>query len=121
MADIIRKLVPQGSVVFNKSITIGDGEQNSAVIELDGSSLVGVLFPASLTSTAMTFLVSSAADGTFVDLKSTTSGSALSYTVASSQYNAIDPAPFAGVQFLKIRLGSAESGAKELLLSLKGI
>lgn len=102
------------------SVAIANGQQSSAVIPCGGMALVGVLLPAAFTGTALTFEVCDTAGGTFVPLKSTTSGTALSYTVAQGTYAAIDPKDFYGVQFLKIKSGSAEGGARTLIVSLKG-
>ncbi len=102
-------------------VVIANGQQESAAVALDGFSLCGIIFPAAFTGTAVTFEASSAIDGTFVPVKSTTSGTALSYTVAQATYAAIDPKDFLGVSFLKIKSGSAEGAARTLLLALKGL
>lgn len=113
--------VPLGSLQSNVPLVIANGDQESAAIDLKGSSLVGILLPASFTGTAITFEVASAIDGTYVALKTAVGGTALSYTVAQNTYAAIDPKDFSGVRFLKLKSGSAEGGARTLLLSLKGI
>lgn len=100
---------------------IANGQQESAAIDCGGMALCGILLPAAFTGTALTFEVSDAIDGTFVPLKSTTSGSALSYTVAQGTYAAIDPKDFQGVRFLKVKSGTAEGGARTLKLALKGL
>lgn len=112
--------VPQGALVTaNASILIS--ATTSDVISTSGMSLVGVSVPTGFTGTAISFTVSDAADGTFVALKSTTSGTALSYTVAAATYAAIDPKDFYGVKFFKIVSGSTEAAARTLVCSLKGI
>lgn len=110
----------QGLTNPGLDIVIANGAQSSAAFNCGGMSLVGVLLPAAFTGTALTFEVSTAIDGTFVPLKSSTSGTALSYTVAQGTYCAIDPKDFHGVQFLKIKSGSAEGGARTLTCMLKG-
>lgn len=110
----------QGNFIPFKPVDIANTAQESEAIALNGFALCGILFPAAFTGTALTFEVSDAIDGTFVPLKSTTSGSALSYTVAQGTYAAIDPKDFQGVQFLKVKSGSAEGGARVLKLALKG-
>ena len=109
----------QGNFIVS-SAAIASGQTASAVVQLKGYSLVGVQLPAAFTGTTLTFQVSS--DGvTFVALKSTTSGTALSYTVAQGTYAAIDPVAFYGVNYLKIVSGSSEGANRVLAISLKGI
>lgn len=110
----------QGQMIPNASASIASGQTASSVIQLNGFSLVGVLLPAAFTGTAMTFQAS--VDGTnFFVVKSTISGSSLSYTVAQGNYYAIDPVPFYGIHYLKIVSGTAEGAARTLTLALKGI
>lgn len=109
----------QGNFV-TRNATIANAATTSDAIALGGMCLVGILLRA-FTGTALTFTVCDTIDGTFVPLKSTTSGSALSYTVAQNGYFAIDPTAFQGVQFLKIVSGSSEAAERTLVLSLKGL
>lgn len=110
----------QGYMKPAESTTIANGATTSAAINTGGMALVGIKIPAAFTGTAITFTVCDTIDGTYVPLKVTTSGTALSYTVAASGYYAIDPVNFQGVQFFKIVSGSAESGARTIVYSLKG-
>jgi len=110
----------QGTTIPGLSVTIANGQQSSSVIKMGGMALVGVFIPASFTGTAITFEACDTESGTYVPVKSTTSGTALSYTVAVSGYYAIDPAPFNGISFLKIKSGSAEGAARTLICTLKG-
>lgn len=109
--------------LFNPAqvVTIANGAQSSSYIAALGFVLCGFYTPAALTGTAMTFEVCDTPDGTFLPLKSTTSGTALSYTVAASGYYAVDPKDFMGVSYLKIKSGSAEGAARTIKLSLKGL
>lgn len=110
-----------GNMIPSVSVAIANGAQESALINLKGMALVGIQTPAALTSTALTF-ESCLSDGTAcVALKTSTSGTALSYTVTTSSYYAIDPKDFEGVLYLKIKSGSAEGAARILLCTLKGI
>jgi hypothetical protein len=110
----------QGNLNPAVPLVILNTAQESAAINLAGLSLVGIILPAAFTGTALTFEVSDSLAGTYVVLKSSTSGTSLSYTVAQGTYAAIDPKDFYGVQFLKIKSGSAEGADRTLLLSLKG-
>lgn len=103
------------------NVTIANGAQSSSLVKLNGFALVGISTPAALTGTAITFESCDVTGATCVPLKVTTSGTALSYTVTTSSYYAIDPAPFQGVQYLKLKSGSAEGAARTLVVSLKGL
>lgn len=103
------------------STTIPISTTTSAAISLKGMALVALKMPAALTGTAITFTACDTIDGTYVPLKVTTSGTALSYTVAASGYYAVDPAAFQGIPFLKIVSGSTEAAARTIVLSLKGL
>jgi|SRR5665213_235393 len=102
-----------------QSVTIADGEQISETISTGGFELCGINLPAAFTGTALTFLVCSTVDGTFLPLYNTSG--LVSYTVAQGRYIAINPADFHGVAFLQIQSGSAEGAARTLVCSMKGI
>jgi hypothetical protein len=119
------------SAAYNKSgyqgrtisaaATLLASTEKTAAIDLSGFTLVGIKLPATFTGTAITFEASDAIDGTFVAVKSTTSGTALSYTVAQNTWVALDPKDFYGLNFIKIVSGSDEAANRALVLSLKGL
>lgn len=110
----------QGNFQTSVPFSIANGAQFSSVINCAGFVLCGIFLPAAFTGTALTFLAS--LDGiTFSPIHSTTSGSALSYTVAQGNFCAIDPKDFYGVNYLQIKSGSAEGAARSLVASLRGI
>lgn len=101
------------------NVSIAASASESSLINTGGMCLCGIFVPTGFTGTALTFEAS--VDGTiFVAVKSTTSGSALSYTVAAGEYIAIDPKDFQGIQYLKIKSGSTETSARVLVCSMKG-
>lgn len=102
------------------STTIANGQTKSAVISTGGLALCGIILPAAFTGTTLTFEACDTAAGTFVPVKSTTSGTALSYTVAQGTFAAIDPKDFQGIAFLKIVSGSSEGALRTLKLAMKG-
>lgn len=110
-------VVPIGQIVTN-SVAIASSGTTSAAISTNGLSLVGLLFP-TITSTAVTFTVSSTVGGTYVPLYN--ASGAVSYTIASGRWVSINPADFAGVQFFKIVMGTSEGSARTIIASLKGI
>lgn len=110
----------QGNELTGVSASIANAAQESNLISLKGFTLVGIQTPSAFTGTALTF-EACASDGTgCVQVKTSTSGTALSYTVTTSSYYAINPADFQGIQFLKIKSGSSEGGARVLTCTLKG-
>lgn len=110
----------QGQFNPAQSVVIASSATDSAAISCGGLVLCGVKLPATFTGTAISFLMCDTVDGTYVAVKSTTSGTALSYTVAQGTYCAIDPRDFQGISFLKIKSGSTEGAARTLVCSLKG-
>lgn len=103
------------------SVVIANGATESGAITTGGQCLCGVLMPAAFTGTAITFEASSAVDGTYVPVYGSAGASVLSYVVGTSRYIAIDPKDFQGIEFLKIKSGSAEGAARTLVCSMKGI
>lgn len=100
--------------------TIAISTTTSAAIQTNGLSLVGIQLPAAFTGTAISFLGS--VDGTtYQAVKSTTSGTALSYTVAQGTYAAINPQDFYGLPFIKLVSGSTEVAARSFTVALKGL
>ncbi len=94
--------------------------QTVSTINANGLALVGIQLPAAFTSTTLTFYGS--IDGsTWQQVYVTTSGTALSYTVAQGHYVAIDPVPFYGLKYLQIKTGSDETATRSLTVSLKGL
>lgn len=110
-----------GNMLSGVSVTIANAAQESSLVTLNGFALVGIQTPSVFTGTALTF-ESCASDGTgCVPVKTSTSGTPLSYTVTTSSYYAIAPADFEGIAYLKIKSGSSEGAARTLVVSLKGI
>lgn len=102
--------MPQFETVEFRTATIADGATVSGAVSLEGDTLVGLITDAAMDSTAMTFQVSDAVDGTYVALYAP-GGSAVSATIAASRAIYLDPTIFGGWRFLKVVGGSAQSGA----------
>lgn len=114
------KAVPVEKNLVVAPATIALNATVSAAIPCNGLSLCGVQLPAAFTGTALSFQAS--VDGiTYQPVRSTTGGTALSYTVAQGEYIAIDPTPFYGVLYLKLVSGTAEGAARSFNVSLKGL
>lgn len=101
----------------NLSTTIPDGAtEPTAGSEVPiGNVLVGLILPASMTGTTVTFLTATTLAGTYVAIQDG-EGTDYSVTIASSKYVPVDPVKFLGARFLKIKSGTAETGAKVVTL-----
>ncbi len=113
--------IPEGALLTKVPLTIANGQQVSNVIETKGMSLIGVQIP-TFTGTALTFESCDDLAGTNpVPVKSTIAGTVLTYTVASNGYYIVAPDQLAGIEFLRVKSGTAEGGARTLLASLRGV
>jgi hypothetical protein len=102
-----------------RSVAIANGLTTSGALDLADNTLLGIMMPAAFTGTTLTFTAS--ADGvTYAALYDST-GAAVSVTVSTSRYIYIDPVIFAGVRYVKIVSGSAESGARTLALVVRPV
>lgn len=107
-------------VLVVAATSIASSGTTTPAIATQGLSLVGIQLPATFTGTTITFQGS--VDGTtYQVIKSTTSGTSLSYTVAQATYVAIDPTPFYGLKYIKLVSGSTEGGARSFSVALKGL
>lgn len=102
-----------GKVGFQTAdITVASGTQTSGVITLNGFGMVGLILPAALTSTVMTFQGSQ--DNTTFNALYNTSGTLLSIVIAPSRIVLFVPGDFVGLNYLKLILGTAE-GADRII------
>tara|TARA_R100001463_G_scaffold130936_1_gene190672 strand:+ start:17691 stop:18029 length:339 start_codon:yes stop_codon:yes gene_type:complete len=101
-----------------KQVTIdvsANGTQSSSV-NTDGMLLTGIVFPAAMTGSAITFDFS--VDGTnFYDVKET-DGTDVSYTVSAGDVVRVDPSgwAFASSGFIRLTSGSTEAADRDILL-----
>ena len=86
--------------------TIANGTALSAEVDMGADTLVGITMPAAWTAAALTFQVSTDGGVTFNEMNSS-AGSAVSFTVAASQYIAVDPTLWRGVNAVKVRSGTS--------------
>lgn len=98
------------STVCTSTVTIANTETTSGAADLGEMAVVGIQTPASLTGTSFSFLAS-ADNSTFVEVRKV-DGTVYTLTVTSSKYYVVPPADLAGIRYLKIVSGSAETGAK---------
>ena len=83
-----------------------DTQLSNNSIDMRGLVLVGLVMPAALTSTSITFKFSDD-NTTFYDLYDT-SGNQVSITVAASRWVGLLPEDFTGMRYMKINMGSVE-------------
>lgn len=92
------------------SATITTGASLSAAVALGNKQLVGIAMPTTWDAAALTFQVS--VDGTtFLEMQSTSA--VVSYTAAASQYIAVDPTLWRGVNMVKVRSGTSGSAVNQ--------
>lgn len=99
-----------------REVTIASGGSTSDEIDLSrsGEQVVGIVTPATITGTALTFTVC-VAGTTFVPLH-VGAGTAYSITVAASRFTHVDPNAFLGVSKLKVVSGAVE--AQDTIISI---
>jgi|TARA_Y100000004_G_scaffold36918_1_gene39647 hypothetical protein len=98
------------------TIDISANTTQSSSVNTDGMLLTGIVFPAAMTGTAVTFDFS--VDGTnFYDVKET-DGTDVSYTVSAGDVVRVDPSgwAFASSGFLRVTSGSAEAADRDIKL-----
>lgn len=105
-----------------KTVTVANGAQTSDEAALtSGQTLVAIITPGTLTSTAMTFTASDVSGGTFVAVRDVGGASAYSITVAANYYVPVDPRVFAGARAVKCVAGSAEGGDRTIKLVVRNV
>lgn len=105
-------------LVDDASATIAASATTSGEIDLSGTTLCGIFIPSGFQGTSITFQVAPESGGTFVVMKDG-AGSTVTKTCAASQFLKIDPADFAGVQFMKIVSSATESAERILTLAAR--
>jgi hypothetical protein len=100
--------------IDDTAATIAISTTTSGAIDMGGMNLVGLIMPAAMTGTSMTFQGS--VDGTnYFDLYDS-SGTQLSITIAASRFILLVPADFAAVRYLKLVSGSSEAAERSINL-----
>lgn len=97
--------------------TILAGAALSGEVDIGGNTLVGITMPAAWTTAAMTFSVSTDGGTTWCEM-TTSAGAEVSYTVAASQYIAVDPTLWRGVNAVKVRSGTLASAVNQVAQAL---
>lgn len=108
-------LTALGSGRLSGTVTITNGTSLSGAIDLGSSSLSGILIPAAWTAAGLSFAVSTSLAGTYVPLWN---GFGSEYTIPSAsvvanQFITIPMVDFLGIQFIKVRSGTAASAVNQ--------
>jgi hypothetical protein len=107
-------------VLNTTDVTIANGATLSTAADLsNGQTLAGLILPAALTSTAITFTMCDTSAGTFVPVYAAGGAAVYSLTVGAARYVPVDRDAFAGAKFVKVVGGSSEGGARTIRLSLR--
>lgn len=96
-------MLPMNAEVINA--TIATGAALSAGVGLGAKALVGIVMPATWDAAALTFQVSTDGGTTWQEMQSTSA--VISFTAAASQFLAVDPALWRGVNMVKVRSGTS--------------
>jgi hypothetical protein len=96
----------KGADIVTGQVTIASGASLSDAAFLGGLALHGIVMPAAWTVAGLTFQVSFDQGATWVEM-TTSAGSAVSLTVAASQFIAVDPVLWRAVAAIKVRSGTS--------------
>ena len=100
-------------------IDVSEDASNSTGVQADGLLLSGIVFPAAMTGTAVTFDFSF--DGsTWVDVVET-DGTEVSYTVSAGNVTRVDPSgwAFATAGFVRVTSNGTEAADRNIQLIFK--
>ena len=101
-------------------ITVAADNDTSATVDLGSRVLVGLITPASLTSTAITFNVSDD-NSTFRTLRDDANANFSVVVDSTSRQYFFDEKNFKGVRYIQVETGSAEGADRTIkLLSIEG-
>lgn len=112
---------------YDKTATIASSGTTTAAIDTGlisthaKSQLVGVTFPATMTSTAMTFTAASTEAGTYTTVKEVGGAATYSITVTASSRIPLDPRVFVCCPYIKCVGGSAEGADRTLTLHFREV
>jgi hypothetical protein len=88
--------------------TIANGAALSGQVNIGNRLLVGLWMPATWTAASITFQVSPDGGTTWLELYSS-AGVETTFTVAASQFIAVDPETLRGINAVKVRSGTSGS------------
>ena len=114
------KVAPFIAPQFSDVVSVTSGQGVSTTIDIQNRTLVGLLL-GTMTSTTVTFQVSSTLGGTYVNLVDG-AGSTVSKTIPTGGgYVYLDPNIFAGIRFVQLTFGSNEGSTRSVTLVTRPI
>ena len=99
-------------------IAIPAASTTSPAYDVGGYYLNGVIFPATVVGTSISFLTSDTVGGTYVQVYST-AGALLTYTTGASRFVAFNPLDLQGLRYIKIVSNATETTGLPLILALR--
>ncbi len=115
-------------MLFDQTVTIPNGTATHATGLDTGltsnhpkTQLVGITFPAAMTSTALTITAASTLDGTYTTLMEVGGAASYSVTVTASRRVPLDPRVFVCAPFIKIVTGSNEGDNRILTMHFREV
>ena len=110
--------IAQAEVKYTTS-TIAGSTTVGTVVNIGAAwQVVAIRTDAGLNGTALTFSCSDNASGTFLPMKATTGGAAVSYTVTTSSQYQVGLTDFRGCLFVKPTSGTSETDATTITFVL---
>lgn len=106
--------------IRNYPVVIANAATASAALDLGSGTVCGIYIPSSFTGTSITFTSALTFTGTYAPVKDG-AGAAVSKTVAAGDYVYLDPAIFAGIQYIKVVSGSAEGAARTVTFAVRPV
>lgn len=110
----------QPVITTNLGATIADSVTESDAIDLSGTTLTAIAFPASFDGDSLTLQAAETNDATYVDVYEA-NGLQMTISGGASRIVTIDPAKMAGLQYIKLVADTAQSGATVLTLMTRPI
>jgi hypothetical protein len=107
-------------VTKDLTIDISADDDLTDALDLRGKALVGIVTPAALTSTSMTFKFSHDSGTTFTDLYDS-SGNQVSITVAASRFIGLLAEDFVGATHIKLATGSGEAADRTITAVMRAV
>ncbi|GEM_PF-3214149 len=110
----------QPIITSNLTATIADTATESGAIDLSGTTLSALAFPAEFDGAAVTLKAASSAAGAFIDVHDM-AGAQVSITASASRMTVIEPAKVAGLRFIKLVADTAQDGATDITLMTRPV
>jgi len=102
--------------IYYQTATIADSGTTSNAVDSSGAVLCGVIIPANMEGTSLTFTTSTEADGTYVPLRDKGNAAiSVTHSTAAGFFSLYDVLPF-GLNFMKVVAGSSQTGEASLTL-----